>query len=47
VKVSERALFDEVESGGVVYLGFARETGDYVRTDGRVRKLLVDEFDTA
>ena len=36
VKVSEGALLDEAERGGVVFVGFARETSQDVRTDGSV-----------
>jgi len=47
VEIGEGQRFDEGESGGVVFVVFAGETGDYVGADGGVREAFADEFDAA
>src|SRR5712664_4234997 len=47
VEVSEGAGSDEIQSCGVVGIGFAWETCNNVGADGRVGQAIVDEFDAA
>jgi len=47
VEVSEGAGSDEIQSCGVVGIGFAWETCNNVGSDGGVRQSIVDEFDAA
>ena len=47
VEIGEGQAFDEGHGCGVVFFGFAEETGDDVGADSGVGEALVDEFDAA
>src|SRR6266404_2596296 len=47
VEVGERAGRDEVQSCGVIGIGFAGETCNDVGSDGGIGQAITDEFDAA
>ena len=47
MKVGERQSFDERHGRGVIVVGFARESSDDVCADGRMRKMLANQFHAA
>jgi hypothetical protein len=47
VEIGEGTIFDEAESGGVICVGFAGETGDDVGADSGVREAVTDQFNAA
>jgi len=47
VEIGEGTIFDEAQSGGVIRIAFAGETGDDVGADGGVGYPVADKFNAA